>query len=124
MKNGFTAISVVLILGAVVVGVATTVTLLSIGEAQSALSLFNGEDNLSFVEGCTEDALQRIRANSTFSLTSFPLAAGTCTVSYTTGGPTNWDITVSSSGTSYTRKIRAVFVRNPTGMTLTSWREV
>ena len=122
--KGFVAISTVLILGSVVVAIATTISLLSIGEAQSSLSLFKGEDNLTFVEGCVEDAMLKIRSNSAYSGTTITRPEGTCTITYTLTGPTNWDITVSSGSTSYQRKIEVVFVRNATGITLTSWKEI
>ena len=61
--NGFIAISTVLILVSVVVAIGTTVTLLSIDEARSGLILFQGEDNLDFVEGCVDDVMLKIRSN-------------------------------------------------------------
>ena len=122
--RGFVAISTVLILLSVVIVIGITVTYLSIGEARSSLSLFQGEDNLDFAEGCVEDVMLKIRSNSSFSSTSFTRPEGTCSIAYNLSGPTNWDLTVNSSTTGYQRKIRVIFVRNPTGITLTSWREV
>lgn len=124
--RGFVAITTVLILSAVVVAISATVTLLSIGEAQSSLSLYKGEDNLDFVEGCVEDVMLKIRANSSYSGNTIGRPEGACSTSYNPGGtgPTNWDITVTSQDASYQRQIRIIFVRNPTGITLTSWKEV
>lgn len=122
--KGFVAISTVLILSLVVVSIAATVSLLSIGEAQSGLSLFKGEDNLSFVEGCVEDVMLKIRSNSGYSGTSIIRPEGTCSITYVTGGPVNWDVKVTSSTNTYQRTIEAVFTRNATGITLTSWKEI
>jgi len=122
--RGFVAISTVLILLSVVIVIGISVTYLSIGEARSALSLFRGEDNLDFSEGCVEDVMLKIRSNSSFNSTSFSRPEGTCDISYTLAGPTNWDITVNSQATIYQRRIRVIFVRNATGITLTSWKEV
>lgn len=125
--RGFVAMSTVLILGAVVVVIAATVTLLSIGEAQSSLSLYKGEDNLNLVEGCVEDIMLKIRSDSTYSGNSISRPEGTCTITYNPGGngPVNWDITLSTPSTSaYQRQIEVIFTRNPTGITLTSWREI
>ncbi|MBI2019933.1 hypothetical protein HYS94_00735 [Candidatus Daviesbacteria bacterium] len=124
-EKGFVAISVVLILIVVVLSIGATVTYLSIGEGQSGLILYQGEDNLSFVEGCAEDVMVKVRSNSAFNDTSISRPEGTCSITYNLGGPTDWDITVSSSTTTNVqRKIQVIFVRNPTGITLTSWREI
>ena len=126
MYKGFVAITTVLILSAVVVAIATTVTLLSIGEAQSSLSLFKGEDNLSFLEGCVEDVMMKIRADSSYNGASITRPEGTCAITYNPGGtgPVNWDITVTTPPTTpYQRQLRVIFVRNPTGISLTSWKE-
>lgn len=124
MKKGFAAITTILILSAVVLAISTTVTLLSIDEAQSSLSLFKGEDNLGFAEGCVEDVMLKIRANSSYSANSISRPEGTCSITYNTGGPTNWDITVTSQSNTYQRQIRVVFTRNPTGISLSSWKEI
>lgn len=123
-RQGMVALSTVLVLGGVLVALATTVTYLSIGEAQSGLAHYKGTENLNLIEGCVEDVLLTIRSNASYNGTTIIHAGQTCTVTYTTGGPTNWDITVSTDTTAYQRKIRVVFVRNSTGITLTSWREI
>lgn len=122
-RRGFVAISVVLIVISVVLAVGTTITLLSVGEAQSGLVLFQGEDNLDFVEGCVEDVMLKIRSDQNYSGTSITRPEGTCTVSYTGTNP-NWDITVTSSTTSIQRKVQVKFTRNPTGIILNSWKEI
>lgn len=126
-QKGYIALTTVLIIMAVVLSTVATVTLLSIGEAQSGLALFKGEDNLNFVEGCVEDVMLKIRSDSLYntkpnsSILSRP--EGTCTIAYNATNP-NWDITVSSQDATYQRKIQVLFTRNPTGITLTSWQEI
>ncbi|TSC85708.1 MAG: hypothetical protein G01um101416_822 [Microgenomates group bacterium Gr01-1014_16] len=122
MKHGFVATTTVLIISAVIVAVVTTTVLLSVGEGQAALALLKGEENLANVEGCVEDVLQKIHDSGTYSGTSIGRPEGTCTISYTLGGPTNWDITVSFSGTEYNRKIRVVFTRGA-AITILRWEE-
>ena len=129
-QKGFVAISVILILVSVVVAIGSTVTYLSIGEAQSGLILYQGEDNLDFVEGCVEDVMLKIRSDQTYSATSFTHIdsvgnTATCNIAYSSGGPTNWDITVStSSTTNVQRKIQVIFIRTSPSITLTSWKEI
>jgi len=124
MKRGFVATTTVLIISVVVVSVVTTATLLSVGEGQAGLALYKGEENLANVEGCVEDVLQKIHDSGTYSGTSIGRPEGTsCTIAYTLGGPTDWDITVSFSGTEYNRKIHVVFTRG-TAITISKWEEI
>lgn len=123
---GFIALSAVLVIMSVIVAVVATVALLSIGEAQSSLAVYLGEDNLQLVEGCTEDAMLKIRSNSSYAGGTITRPEGTCAVVIVTGNP-NWDITITaaaSPATGYQRKIESKFVRSGTGITLTSWQEI
>lgn len=123
-SQGLVALSTVLILSVIVVAIASTVTLLSIGESQSALSLFKGEDNLSFAEGCVEDYLLQIRANPSYIPSDIDHQGRICRLNLISGNP-NWNIIVQEAfATAYQRKINVTFTRNPTGITLTSWKEI
>ena len=111
---------------AVVMATASTVAFLSIGEAQSGFSLFKGEDTLTFVEGCVEDVLLKVRSDPSYNGTAITHNGETCTITYNPGGsgPTNWDLTISPSATSaYQRKIRVIFTRD-SKLNLTSWKEI
>lgn len=122
-RKGFVALSTVLILSVVMLAIVGTVTYTAIGEGQVALSLQQGEAGLNLVEGCTEDLLQKVHDDSAFSGTSVTRPEGTCTYSYTSSGPTNWDVTVSTNYTNEPRRIRVVFTRGA-NVTLTSWQEI
>lgn len=121
-QNGYIALMTVLIVMAVVLTTSTTAVLLAIGEAQSGLSLFKGEDTITFVQGCVEDVMLKIRSNSTYSGTSITRPEGTCTITYTATNP-NWNILVSTNSTTYKRQIRVLFTQGASGLTLTSWKE-
>lgn len=123
-QKGFVAVSIVLILISVTIAIASTITYLAIGEAQSGLSLFKGEDNLTLVEGCVEDVMLKIRSDSTYNGTTVIRPEGSCSITYSSGGPVNWDITATSVTTAYQRKIQVQFTRNPTGIVLTNWKEI
>jgi hypothetical protein len=113
-----------LLLSVVVLATVLTVTYLSIGEGQSSLALALGEDNLALVEGCAEDVLQEIHDSSTYAGTTITRPEGTCSISYSLSGPTNWDVAVTSTDARYKRKIRLIFTRSTTAVTLTSWQEI
>lgn len=123
-QAGYIALSTVLIITSVVLFIATTVTYLSIGEGQTGLSLYKGEENLHFVEGCVEDYLLKIRTDAeTFVPGNITRPEGTCTITVNSGHP-NWDITVATTLTSYKRQVRVIFTQSATGLTLSSWKEI
>lgn len=127
MQKGYIATVAILIIMAVVMATATTVTFLSIGEAQSGFSLFKGEDTLAFVEGCADDTLLKIRADSTLSGTftiGRPPGEGTCSVTIVSKVGNTWTVDVTTQATVYKRTVRVVFDRLTTGITLTSWTEI
>jgi|SRR3989344_5721571 len=130
-KGGYVAISILLILTAVVLGIMVTVAQLGIGEGQVSLALSKGEDTLNFVEGCMEDAMLKARANSAFgdpagTPVTITRPEGTCLVtviSKTGSSPVIWTVNATTTATKYTRVVRAMFSKSPTGITLTSWKE-
>lgn len=129
MQKGYIATLTVLIIMAVVLATATTVTFLSIGEAQSGFALFKGENTLSFVEGCVEDALLKARSSSTFgdpvgTPVSIDRPEGTCSVTINSKQGSTWTMTVTTQATDYKRSTEVVFERIPSGITITSWKEV
>ena len=122
--RGFVAIYTVLIVLAVVTAVAITVGFLAIGESQGSFALTKGEQALFFVEGCTEDLLVKVRDSPAFSGTTITRPEGTCSISYALSGPISWDATVTTTAADYKRRVRVIFTRNSSSITLISWREV
>lgn len=122
-QNGYVALLTVLIMMAIILSATTTVTLLSIGEAQSSFALYKGDETLAFVEGCTEDALLNARASAAYAGGPISRPEGTCSVTITKAG-TTWTLTVSTTNTTYVRTIEVVINRLATGITLTSWKEI
>lgn len=123
-KQGFIAITSVLIISAVVLAITINVSLLSIGQGQAGLALTKGEDTLVFVDGCAEDALLKLRASSAYvggNITR-PGVEGTCTVTVASGGST-YTLTVSTINTLYKRTVQVV-VNRGSAITLTSWKEI
>jgi hypothetical protein len=122
-KNGFAAMSAVLIISGVILAIITTVTIMAVGEGQSALSVELGNTDQYLVDGCVEDVLQKIHDLATYNITTITRPEGTCTVVYNTAGPVNWDITVDEAGNNYGKIVRVVFIRGTTN-TITSWKEI
>lgn len=128
-EKGYIALITVLIVMAVVTATASTVALLSIGEGQSGFALFKGEDTLTFVEGCTEDALLKARADASFgepvgTPITITRPEGNCSVTVVSKVGNTWTVDVTTQATTYKRTIQVIFDRLPTGITLTSWKEI
>lgn len=131
-QKGYIALITVLIVMAVVLTTASTVALLGIGEAQSGFSIFKGEDTLAFVDGCAEDAMLKARAFAGFgdpvgTPATITRPEGSCTVTVISkvGSPTvTWTMQVTTQATQYKRTVEIVFNRAPTGITLTSYKEI
>lgn len=127
-SSGYVALSLVLVMLAVIIVLTLTMTYSAVGEAQSGLALFQGEENLQQAEGCLEDYILKIRSNPSFTAQNIdhPDNSGgiiTCTITINSGNP-NWDITVSTQTTNYKRNVRITFTRASTGITLVSWGEI
>jgi len=133
-QSGYIAISSVVIILAVILALTITMSYNAIGEAQSGLVLFQGEQNLGQVEGCVEDALLKARSNSAFGepiLTPVTItrpspepACVVTVVSKTGSGTVTWDMNVTLNTTINKRTINVNFTRSPTQITLVSWNEI
>ncbi len=121
-NEGFIALTLVLVIGAVLMGVATSVSLLAIGEAQLGLSNSKGELSWNLVDGCAEDALQKIHDVSGWSGGTLIRPEGSCLVTINSGNP-DWDITVTSLNSDYPRSVRIKATRGTT-IAVTSWLEI
>ena len=127
-QSGFIALTSVLLILAVASAAAIVVTYSSINEAQSGLALYKGEQNLAFVEGCTEDYLLKIRMNAGYTGGNVTRPDGTCTATIFPGG-LSWSFTNTSLSTPYQRQITTAFTRysfsifNTPGIHMTTWGE-
>ncbi len=132
-KDGYVAISILLMLTAVLLGIIVTVAHLGIGEGQSSLALSKGEDALNSAEGCMEDALLKARSSSTFGdpvgtpvTITRPSPESSCSITVVSkvgSNPVVWTMNATTATTAYKRTIQVVFNRSATGITLTSWKE-
>ncbi len=122
-EKGYVAISIVLILTAVILGIIIAVAGLGIGEGQASLALSKGEDALNFSEGCLNDAILKIRSDYTYSGGIITRPEGTCSISVSQSGLV-YTSTASASTTAYRRTVQAVINRGLTTVSLTSWKEL
>jgi hypothetical protein len=123
MQKGYIALATIIIITAVVLAISSTVAFLAIGEAQSGLALFKGEDAITFSEGCMNDALLKARSDANYTGGNITRPEGTCIITVSKAGNL-WTLTATTSVTTYKRTIQAIINRQSTGITLTSWQEI
>lgn len=121
-KGGFIAITTVLLISAVVLATAVSAALLGIGQAQSSFAQTKGETTLNFVEGCTEDALLKLRASSFYTGGTITRPEGSCLVTVS-GVSSVYTLTVTTTASDYKRTIQAIVTKGSAGLTLGSWKE-
>lgn len=122
-KNGYIAISTVLIISSVIITIALAVTVLTVGSAQSSLALIKGESALDFVEGCAEDGMLKSQASVGYTggITTHP--DGTCQITLSKNDIV-WTMTVTSLDPKYKKTIQVIFNRTPAKITLQSEKEI
>jgi hypothetical protein len=121
--NGYIALITVLIISAVALAIATTVSFLSLGEAQASFATYKGEDILQFVEGCMEDALIKSWASNSYAGGNITRPEGTCNVTVSKSG-TTWTLAATNSTIQYKRTIQTIITRSKTNITIQSWKEL
>lgn len=120
-QQGYVALIIVLTISVIVLGIASTVAVLSIGEAQSSFAMVNGENTVQFVEGCMEDALLNAKLSAAYTGGTITRPEGTCSIVVSKVG-NSWTVTTTTTATTYKRTIQAQFSRNP-ALSVTSWQE-
>lgn len=122
MNRGYVALTIVLMITAVSLAIAATVSLLSIGDIQTGLSLSKGEETYLFVDGCMEDALEKAATTPTYAGGTITRPEGTCSVTASKTGNT-WTISATTTATDYKRTMQVVATMS-SSLKLASWKEI
>lgn len=122
MKNGYIALSTILVITSVSLAIAASVSLISIGNIQTSFSLSRGEETYAFVDGCMEDALAQIASNSAYTGGTISHTGSNCIITATSNG-TTYTVTAANDSGEYIRRLEAVATRS-SSITLFRWREL
>lgn len=125
-SRGFIAFTSLLIISAVTLAIALSISLLGISAANTALGFKKGQETLKICEGCLEESLLRLRDNVNYSGGSLAVGNGNCTITVSgTGSSRTIDITSIIAGPpQYVKKIRATVKRTGNSLNLLTWLEV
>lgn len=122
-NRGAAALLTIVIIGAASLIMAISVAQLGLGELEMGYIEGKGSAALAFADGCGEEALVRLRKDSTYTGEILTLDDKSCTIVVTGSGA---DRTVFSTATvgSYTKKIQMQITLNSSAITINSWSEV
>jgi hypothetical protein len=84
--NGYIVISMTLILLAVTIGIATTLSFLSSGESKISEASRLGEQSFFWSDGCLEEGLLRLKNDNSYSGGEVSFPDGTCYININTDG--------------------------------------
>ena len=121
IRSGFLAMSTVLIVSAIVMAIAVSVSLIGIGEGKTGLLHNQGSTALFLAEGCMEDALLNLRASSSYTGGTITRPDGSCTVTVTGSG--TYTLTATATSALSTRLLQVVATRSGK-VAISSWKEL
>lgn len=121
-SRGYIALSTVLIITAVSLSIAASISLLSIGDIRTSLSLSSGEITNVLTDGCMEDALLKIATSPTYTGSSISRPETTCTISVSKIGNT-WTTNATTTDIDYKQTLQTISTRSAS-LKLFSWQEI
>lgn len=125
LKKGYITLIAVIVVLAIASAIATSLLLLGIGSSRSSLSLEQSNQSKALANACSEQALQEIRNNPSFSGSgNLNLGSGSCT--YTVQNLGGESRLVNSSGLIGTiiRKVKINLNQINPKINISSWQEV
>lgn len=124
-EQGLVAITSLLIISAVVLSVAISVSLLGVGGAQNSLTYKKGVETLKIAESCVEEGLLRLRDDVNYSGGTLQVGGGSCTIMVSgTGSNRTLNVTGRLPGPpSYERSIEVTVRRAGKSINLVTWQE-
>lgn len=125
-ERGFAALFTIVVVSAAVLIMAYSASLLGLGELDLGYTSQKGNEAFAIADGCMEEALRRLRLNSSYAGETLTTINGSCIISIETSG-SDRTITVTASTTdAHYKKIEAnVTLSSDTlpVITVNSWSE-
>lgn len=126
--DGFVALLTIVILGAATLLVAYTAALLGLGELDLGNTSQKGEEAFSVADGCMEEALRRLRINTSYSGGTINTSSSSSCSITASGIDPNRAITVTGTVTgtpiTYNKKIEVTLTLIGNVITVNSWAEL
>ena len=120
--KGYMAVFTVLILLAVTAGIASTLTFVSMDNAESQDAISKGQQALYFSESCAEEAILRVIHDQTYSGGTFDLPQGQCEVSVSSDNGT-YSLQALGKNENYQKHIAVQFILQAEKIQVVDWKE-
>ena len=124
-KKGFIAFTSLLVISAVTLAIAMSVSLIGINSATSSLGYQKSQGAVKIGESCLEETLLRLRNDGNFSGVSLSLGEGSCIATVSASGNTRtiWITSTIAGPPQYSKMLNAAATRVGKSITITSWTE-
>lgn len=125
-QSGFIAFTSILVISAVVLAIATSISLIGVGAAKNSLDFKKGQEALKLAEGCAEESLLRLRDDVNYVGGGLNVDSGSCTISVSGSGSDRViDVEATITGPPFfVKKLRLTVMRTGNSINLTDWQEV
>jgi len=105
-NKGVAALFTIVVVAAAALLMATSASLLGLGELELGYTSQKGEEAFSVADGCMEEALERMRPTTNYTGASLNVSNGSCTITVTGSNPYTIAV-VASTTDSYYKKIES-----------------
>ena len=127
MERGVAMLVVVVVISAAALIMAVGSAMLGIGEIDTAYTSARGGEALSIVDGCMEEALERLRVDNSYVGGTLTPPNGSCTISISVAGVNRTIDVFGTVNATYNKKIRAMATLPPdrsSVIIINSWQEM
>lgn len=118
------ALLVVVVVGVASLILAVGVVLLNLNEIDMAYSTARGEEAFSIAQGCSDEALARIRVDGSYAGDYISFDNGSCIITVATLGSISTSTITASTTTGYYKSIEVVATKTGRSISVDSWREM
>jgi hypothetical protein len=122
-RRGFTALLVVLIVGAGALVAAFGASMLGLGELDMGYTAQKGSEVRALADGCAEESLRQLQINQNWAGGTLNLVDGSCIISVLESD-NNRDIIIGANVGSYNKKIKLSVNILDDLITVNSWQEI
>ena len=124
-KQGYIALTTVLILGAIGMLLVTSSLLIGTIQSQTVVSVINSFRSESYANGCAEEALKEIRLSTPYSGTdTLSFSNGSCNYSVINTGGQDRRIEASGVSSGSTKRVLITIDSINPDINISSWQEV
>jgi hypothetical protein len=122
-KKGVAALLTIVIVSASALIMAISSAYLSLGELDQGFSEGRGNEALFIATGCMDEALERLRKNSSYTGGNLTQSNGSCIISIATSGSISTTTVTASTTSSYWKKLESVVTISSGVVSVNSWQE-